>query len=110
MSVAKPDDKVSTLEKQLADITSKLSNITNRAGTTNNGGGKKSNFVKKTVTFNKYCSLCGVVWDHDNDSYPPAKRQSWHKKRVTWDDKKGGNTSKDYLWGKTKKVLVWQKN
>ena len=43
MTVSKPKDAVSSLQKQLEDITNKLSNLNNsnsRAGTTTNGGGR----------------------------------------------------------------------
>ena len=113
MSATKPESEVAGLEKQLADITTKLSNLTNsnnRAGTTKNSGGRRGKFVKKEVTYNKYCSLCGVNYDHENDKCPPNKRQSWHKDGATWEDKKGGNTSKDHLWGKTRKISVFEKN
>ena len=116
MAVPKPDDAVTSLQKQLTDITSKLANITNsnsRAGTNTNGGdkgGRGGKYVKKEVTFNMFCSSCGVNYDHENDNCPPAKRQSWHKNGANWNDKKGGNTSKDHMWGKTRKISVFEKN
>ena len=89
--------KHNSLQKQLADITNKLSNLSNSnscAGTTTNGGGRGGRggkFVKKEVTFNKFCSSCGVNYDHENDKCPPNKRQSWHKHQI----EKGSDTNRN---------------
>ena len=49
-------------------------------------------------------------YDHKNDKCPPNKRQSWHKDGANRNDKKGGNTSKDHMWGKTRKISVFEKS
>jgi hypothetical protein len=106
-----PDPKVAALEKQLADVNYTLKNITNgpdRSRITAGGNRTEKKWERKLVTFNKYCSSCGVNHWHVNDNCPPKLRQSWHKEGATWEDKKGGNTSKDNMWGKTvqRRVLV----
>ena len=114
LAAPQPASNVSALEKQLSDITSKLNNISNsgttRAGTNTSGGRGKGKYVKKELTFNMYCSSCGVNPYHENDNCPPKKRQSWHQAGATWTDKKGGNTSKDHLWGKKKMMSFWEKD
>ena len=85
-------------------------NSDNNSNSSNsNGDGKPYKWVKKEVTWNKYCSSCGVTCDHENDDC--TSKQSWHKAGATYDDKKGGNTRNSHMWGKkTKKNFKVRNN
>ena len=89
--VAPPQDsKVAELEKQLAEA---------RKAASKKNNSTKAKWESRKVTWNKYCSSCGITWDHENDNC--NNKQSWHKQGATYENKMGGSTMKEKLWGKT---------